>query len=274
MLIDFHTHAFPDALAEKAIPKLASCGNIKNVGNGKISDLISHMDEYHVDFSVVLNIATNPHQEHKVNDFAIECSRHERLYSLGSLNPDSENIFSEAKRLADAGIKGIKLHPDYMGHTIDDEKFDPIYKAAVENDLFVVAHAGWDFYSPNFIHCTPERIVKVTNKFPDLRFVAAHMGGNRLWEDVERLLIGRRNIYIDTSLAAPFDLDMTAAKRMIEAHDPECVLFGSDFPWFTPKDSLEYLTSLGLSNELFEKICSRNAIKLLGEKRITTDGTK
>lgn len=266
MLIDFHTHAFPDALAEKAIPKLAAIGNIENVGNGKISDLIAHMDEYGVDRSVVLNIATNPHQEQKVNNFAIECMKHPRLYALGSLNPDSENIASEARRLADSGIKGIKLHPDYMERAIDAPEFDAVFRAAIENDLFVVTHSGWDFYSPDFIHCTPERIVKVTEKFPGLRLVAAHMGANRLWDDVERLLVGRKNIWIDTSLAAPFDLDINKARRIIENHDPERVLFGSDFPWFTPKQSYEYLTALGLSDSLMKKICSENAIKLLGDK--------
>lgn len=266
MLIDFHTHAFPDPLAEKAIPKLAAVGNIQNVGNGKVSNLISKMDESGVDFSVVLNIATNPHQEHKVNDFAIECSKHPRLYSLGSLNPNSENMFSEARRLADAGIKGIKIHPDYMECEVDDERFDNVYKAAIENDLFVVSHSGWDFYSPNFIHCTPQKILNVTNKFPGLRFVAAHLGGNKLWEDVERLLVGKKNIWIDTSLAAPFDLDKARAKRIIEHHDPEHILFGSDFPWFTQSQTLDYLKSLELEIQLLENIKYKNALKLLGDK--------
>ncbi len=267
MLIDFHTHAFPDSLAEKAIPKLAACGNITPFGNGKIPDLIAHMDLYGVDYSVVLNIATNPHQEHKVNDFAIECSKNPRLFSLGSLNPESPDIDAEAKRLHDAGIKGIKLHPDYMGVAIDDERFDTVFRAAVENDLFVVSHSGWDFYSPDFIHCTPERIVRVTEKFPELRFIAAHMGSNKLWDDVERLLVGRKNVWLDTSLAAPFNLDRAQAKRMLEAHDPGHILFGSDFPWFTPKESFEYLTSLGLNADLMDRITSKNALKLLGAHR-------
>ena len=265
MLIDFHTHAFPDKVAEKAIPKLASIANIKSYGNGRIDDLLSHMDKSGVDRSVVCNIATNPHQEPKVNDFAIACNSHPRLYALGSLNPDSENIASEARRLADAGIRGIKIHPDYMGLTIDDPKFDAVFRAAVENDLFVLTHSGWDFYSPDFIHCTPERIVKVTERFPELRLVAAHMGANELWDDVECLLIGRKNIYIDTSLAVN-GLDKTQAKRMIENHDPERILFGSDFPWFTPEATKEYLDSLGLSGELMNKICFENAIKLVGDK--------
>lgn len=87
-----------------------------------------------------------------------------------------------------------------------------------------------------------------------------------LWDDVERMLVGHPNIWLDTSLAAPFELDRVKAKRMLENHDPEHILFGSDFPWFTPKEALEYLSSLELSDKLMKMICSENAIRLLGEK--------
>ncbi len=266
MLIDFHTHGFPDSLAEKAIPKLAAIGKLEPFGSGKISNLLENMDKDGVDRAVLLNIATNPHQQTKVNDFAIQAGSHPRIYSLGSLNPDADNIASEARRLADAGIRGIKLHPDYMEHPIDDPLYDAVFKACVENDLFVVSHSGWDFISPDFIHCTPERIVKVLDKYPSLRFIGAHMGANKLWDDVERLLVGRRNFWFDTSLAPAFELDKAQAKRMIENHDPEKILFGSDFPWFTAKTTYDYVASLGLSQELLARISYKNAIALLGDK--------
>ena len=43
MVIDFHTHAFPDELAKKAIPKLAANGNIANVGDGTVRSLLAEM---------------------------------------------------------------------------------------------------------------------------------------------------------------------------------------------------------------------------------------
>ena len=36
MIIDFHTHAFPDKVAEKAIPKLAGIGGIDCFGDGTV----------------------------------------------------------------------------------------------------------------------------------------------------------------------------------------------------------------------------------------------
>jgi len=267
LTIDFHTHAFPDAVAAKAIPKLAGIGGIDCFGDGTIRSLEERMREWGVDRAVVLNIATNPRQQTNVNNFAIEINtNHPSLYALGSIHPASDCIASEAKRLRDAGIRGIKLHPDYMETPIDDEAYDPIFAACVENDLFVVTHSGWDFISPDFIHCTPERIVRVMEKFPSLRLVAAHMGANQQWDEVERLLVGRENLWIETSLAPMFHLDKGQAVRILTNHDPSRLLFGSDFPWYRMDEERAYLESLALPAALWEKISSGNALQLLGDK--------
>lgn len=266
MIIDFHTHAFPDKVAEKAIPKLAGIGGIDAYGDGTVSSLISQMNEWSIDRAVILNIATNPKQQTNVNNFAIEVnSSSDRLYALGSLNPFSENIAEEARRLAGAGIRGIKIHPDYMGVLVDDEKFDPVYKACIENDLFLITHSGWDFISPDLIHCTPERILNVLKKFPELKFIAAHMGACKLWDEAERLLIGK-DLWIETSLAPMFGLDTIQYARMLNNHDPEKILFGSDFPWYGMNLEQDYVESLGLSEGLKRKIYSENALSLLGDK--------
>ncbi len=266
MIIDFHTHAFPDAVAAKAIPKLAGIGGIEPYGDGTAGSLLSRMDEWGIDGAVILNIATNPKQQTNVNNFAIEINlRDGRLWALGSLNPYSENIREEARRLRDAGIRGVKIHPDYMGVVVDDEKFDAVYEACIENGLFVITHSGWDFYSPDFMHCTPERILNVLNKYPELKFVAAHLGACRAWDEVERLLIGK-NLWLETSLAPLYALDKAQMARMLQNHDPDKLLFGSDFPWYSMKAAHDYVSSLELSEELKNKIFSENALRLLGEK--------
>lgn len=267
MVIDFHTHAFPNNVAEKAIPKLSGIGGILPWGDGTVSNLISRMDDWGIDRAVILNIATNPKQQTNVNNFAIETAKtNSRLYALGSLNPYSDNVKEEAKRLRENGIRGIKIHPDYMGAELDCEVFDSVYRAASENELFVVTHSGWDFISPDHIHCTPEMIVKVLDKFPDLTLVAAHMGAYRMWDDVERLLLGRKNLYIETSLAPMDGLDKARFARMLNSHDSDKILFGSDFPWYSMGKTLEYVDSLDLSNEIKEKLFCENAISLLSDK--------
>ena len=189
------------------------------------------------------------------------------MYALGSLNPDSDNIKEEAKRLRESGIRGIKIHPDYMGAVIDDARFDAIYRACSDNDLFVVSHSGWDFISPDLIHCTPEGICRVLDKYPSLRFVAAHLGACKQWDLVERYLVGRDNLWIETSLAPVFGLDKKQFARILNDHAPDRLLFGSDFPWCDPTDSRDYVNSLDITDELKAAIFFRNALKLLGDKQ-------
>ncbi len=265
MLIDFHTHCFPDAVAEKAIPKLSAIGNILNITNGTVSDNLRKMDEDGVDISVVCNIATNPRQMTNVNNFAIDLNNtQKRMIALGSVNPhcDEEVIKKELKRLRNAGIKGIKIHPDYMETTIDSDKFDPIFKGCIENGLFVITHAGNDFYSPNFMHAPPEAIACVINKFPEMRLVAAHLGGFKCWDTVLRMLCGK-NIWLDTSLLCAPEADIELGKRVICEHDPDKLLFGSDTPWYGADSEKIALESLELSADLYEKIYSKNAIRFL-----------
>ena len=88
------------------------------------------------------------------------------------------------------------------------------------------------------------------------------MGANQLWDDVERLLIGK-NIWIDTSLVTLSKLDRDQCRRMILNHDPDKILFGSDYPWCGESDTIEYLKSLELDAALMRRIYGDNALALL-----------
>lgn len=267
MLIDFHTHCFPDIIAGKAVAKLAGIGYITPLTDGTLMSNRKLLDECGVDRAVICNIATNTHQTPSVNSFAIEVNRsREDFYPLASVHPDCDEEFtvSELKRTVAAGIKGVKLHPDYMGKYIDDPAYRKIFSFCAENDMFVLIHAGWDYLSPDDIHCTPERILSVMEAFPSLKLVAAHMGSYKLGDDVEKYLVGKR-IWFDTSLLPLGGWDGEQAKRILTNHDPDKLLFASDLPWSSPKAELEYLESLGLDNDLLEKIKYKNALALLGE---------
>lgn len=264
MLIDFHTHAFPDKIAAGAISKLAGVSQKTPQTDGTVSGLIKMMDLWKVDLSVICNIATNPRQESKVNSFAIETSKnYPRVVALGSINPNSSSIESEILRLKEAGIPGIKIHPDYMEKTLDSPEFDIIFELCSQNDLFVVTHAGVDDYSPDFVHATPDMILGVIKRFPDLKLVAAHLGGNLMWEEVADKLCGTP-VFIDTSLAcAPDGVAPKTAERIIKTHDPERILFGSDAPWRTVDKCREFIDRLKISSNLKEKIFESNAKRLL-----------
>lgn len=265
MVIDFHTHCFPEKIVEKAISKLSAVGNIKNLTDGTADGMIRMMDECGIDYSVVCNIATNPRQQENVNNFAIYLKEHyDRLIPLGSVNPDNDekNIREELLRIRTAGIKGIKIHPDYMGHAIDEDCYKPIFRACCDFDMFVVTHAGWDFISPDNIAATPCRIRKVIDEFSELKLVAAHFGGNRLWTDVIKYLSGR-HVWFDTALGYAERMGADMAKSIIDAHDPEKILLGSDCPWSSPKNEYDFIMGLDITDEEKQNITFKNAQRLL-----------
>ena len=262
MLIDFHTHAFPDRLAEKAIGKLSAVSGMTPHFDGTISGLKSRMKALGVDYSVILNIATNAKQQKNVNAFAKEINdTEEHLIAFGSVHPFSEHPREDVFALARAGFPGIKLHPDYVGITIDDERYAPIFAAAAEAGLIVVIHAGYDFISPDKIHATPERILKVLAAYPSLTLVCAHMGANELWDEVLQKLCGK-NVYFDTSLVAG-SLSPELAEKIILNHDADKILFGSDLPWESAESSKKLIDSLTIPDAVKEKIFYRNAARLL-----------
>lgn len=262
MIIDFHVHAFPDALAAKALPLLSKCsGGVKPNYDATISGLESYLAKNNVDYAVVLNIATNPHQEKKVNDFAISLLEKKNIIPFGSVHPDSPNALSELERLAKAGIRGIKLHPDYQHFFVDDEKMFPIYKKIAEFGFITVFHAGVDIGYPKPVHCTPERLLRVLDLFDDAPVVAAHFGGWLLWDSVLEDLCGTK-VYLDTAFSSG-KMPPDYAKELIKAHGADKVLLGSDMPWSDTLGEVRFVQSLDLSAEDEEKILSNNAKRLL-----------
>ncbi len=270
-IIDFHTHAFPDPLAPRAIAQLtinAAESGYAPLTDGTVKGLLTSMDLAGIDRSVVCNIATNPRQMKKVNDFAISLKDHPRLIPLGSINPDAvaDEIESELRRLKDAGIPGIKIHPDYMKTEIDSERFMPVFEACAALNMFVVTHAGFDPVEPHHMHCTPDMVLRVLDRHPALKLVVAHTGGFDCEKEVLDKLCGAR-VWLDTSLAAVRRARSAAwgalCGDILRKHDPSRILFATDTPWSDPAAEIAFVRSAGLSDEITENILHGNAELLI-----------
>ncbi len=262
MLIDFHTHAFPERIAQTAIEKLSYVsGGLKNHTDGTVFGLRKSMSEGNVDISVVLSIATNASQQKNVNDFAATLDKEKDLVAFGSVFPDSEDTLDELDRIKDLGLKGVKLHPDYQGFNVDDEKMKPIYKKISELGLITVFHAGFDYGFPPPYGATPEKLAKALSWFSS-PVVAAHWGGVWCGEGVLKLLCGR-DVYFDTSFGYG-NMPKYYAEKILEKHGADRMIFGTDTPWHTAGMEMRLLDTLGISDSDMEKIKSGNAKKLLG----------
>lgn len=258
--IDFHTHAFPDDLAARAIPYLEEEGNVKAFLNGTITDLLDSMDRAGIEKSVICSIATRPSQFHSILEWS-NTIRTDRIIPLPSIHPASVDLREQLRIIRKEGFIGIKLHPYYQDFIIDDEKFDDMYGSLVDNDLLVVMHTGFDIAFPRVELCNPGRVVNILEKFPELKLITTHLGAWDQWEEVKELLIGKP-IYMELSYALDF-LDPQIARSMITDHPKEYLLFGSDSPWSDQNNSLDLLRALDLEPDLFFRITRGNAESLL-----------
>lgn len=267
MIVDFHTHCFPDSLAPRAMAQLklnAAAANLTAHTDGTAGDLIRSMDEHGIDCSVICNIATNPRQMRKVNDFAINLLANPRLIPLGSLHPQGEDLEGEAARLCDAGIKGIKIHPDYIKTHLDDAAFDRIFAICRDAGLFVISHTGYDPISPDHVHATADMILNVIKRFRGLKFIAAHVGGVGSEGEVLKKLVGEE-LYLDTSLVSLRPEKAEIIFKILNAHPSDKLLFGTDTPWTDARREIEFISRAEISDELRQKIFFKNAEHLLGK---------
>ncbi len=262
MVIDFHTHCFPDALAERAIARLSrGGGGLKPYTDGTLAGLRARMAADGVDIAVVLSIATNATQQKKVNDFAAALDREEGLIAFGSVYPDAPDALEELERIAALGLRGVKLHPDFQGFAVDDERYAPLYRKISSLGLITVFHAGVDYNYPPPYGGTPARIAAALRWF-DTPVVAAHWGGIQSGEEVLRHLAGR-DVYLDTSFGYA-TMPRHYAAEILRVHGTDRVLFGTDTPWHTAAMEQRLLDSLDISPEDMDKIHRRNAAQLLG----------
>ena len=263
MIIDFHTHCFPDKIALKAMEILCKrSGIIKPFHNGSLDSLISLQKENGVDYSVVLNIATNPTQQKNVNDFAISLKDVDGIIPFGSVHHESPDALSELERLKENGIKGVKLHPDYQDFFVDDPKMFPIYEKIGELGLITVFHSGFDIGYPEPVHCPPEKLAKVLPYFNGAPVVAAHFGGLCARPETLEHLCGK-NVYLDTAYCYGM-LTPRMAKELIDLHGADKILMGSDAPWNAPWQDIELVKCFDLSEEDEKAVLGENARKLLG----------
>jgi uncharacterized protein len=258
-VIDVHTHAWPDAVAEKAVSSLMRLGTLTAHYDGTVAGLLAEMDRCEVSASIVQPVATKPSQVVGINDWAASIGS-ERIIPFGAIHPDFEDPATEIARMASLGLRGMKLHPEHQAFAPDDARMAPIYEAAIAHDMTVFFHAGRDELHES-VHGTPGAFATILDTFPGLRVVLAHLGGYRVWDQVARLLVGR-NVYFDTA----YTLGHLPDEQFIEivrAHGTERVMFGSDGPWTDAAAEIAWLKRLPFSASEVEAILGGNAEKLL-----------
>lgn len=263
MIIDFHTHTFPDKIAAKTIAYLAEKGNVQPHREGTLSSLKESMKRSGVDYSVILPVATVPKQVESINNLAAELNGKDGIIYAGAIHPDYEDIDGALDFIKNAGLFGVKLHPDYQGVYFNDPRVLKILEGAAKRGLYIVTHAGIDVGYPNDVHCTPDMVLEVLGKLGGIienKLILAHLGGCDLPDEVLEKLCGKP-VYMDTAVV--LDRYPEKSAEIIRAHGADKILFATDSPWADQKDFIGLLKSFGFSERENEMMFSENGIKIL-----------
>ncbi len=257
--LDFHAHIFPAKVAAKAVESIARFYEAPVAHSGCSIDLLESGARAGFRRYVVHSTATRADQVEAINDFLIgECRAHPEFIGFGTMHPAHRAIEAELARAKAAGLRGIKLHPDFQCFRADDPAAFPVYAAARDLGMPVLIHAG----DARYDYSGPARLRRALDAFPGITMIAAHFGGYTEWEAAVEHLVGR-DIYFDTS-STLWKIEPAMARSIIKGHGIERMLFGSDYPMWDHAEELARLEALGLGDDAMEALLWRNGARLLG----------
>ena len=271
-IIDFHTHNFPDELAPRAVDvmvkKLRGC--LLPVGDGTLATQLADLDKSGVSRAVVCPIATKPTQFQVILDrakamrdgvFGEEAAK--RLIQLCSVHPADRNYAANLKEIADAGFKGIKVHPYYQDFDLSDPAVRPMFAALSDAGLVVQCHCGYDIgYPGRYDACGPREIEVLLKNVRPLKFIAAHLGGCRGFAPHATDALLECGCHIDTS-ALHRDWHCDEQMRLLRSWPTERLLFGTDFPWVHYPEALRWVRTYRAPED-HAAVLGGNAARLLG----------
>ena len=262
MIIDFHTHVFPDELAPRAITKLTeSIDNLYTpVHDGTVSGLLKNMDRCGIDISVICPVVTKKAQVQKTNEWVKSvCS--ERIIGFGGIYPHEGGYEEDIDHVVKLGLKGLKFHAEYQDFVVDEPKMLKIYEYAINKGLILLHHAGFDPAYPPPYKSTPKQFANIADKLKGGVIIAAHLGGHAQWDDVEKYLAGS-GIYLDTSMGFEY-FSKERFLNIVKAHGADKILFGSDSPWSDAKTEIEHIKALPLEKSDISAILGGNAERII-----------
>ncbi|MBE6983807.1 MAG: metal-dependent hydrolase [Ruminococcaceae bacterium] len=281
MIIDFHTHIFPKKIAAHAIATIEIKAATPSYTDGSLDALRASMAESGVDISVLLSVATNPVKVSHMNDLQIAGAQQgdPDLVWFGCCHPHCPKWKEELERIAAAGLKGIKLHPQYQGFVIDSPESLRVLEKCGELGLMVVNHSGKEPAYPGVFNSSPEQIRNALKQVGPVTFVGAHMGALQDWDKAADMYGDLSNVYIDTSFGLrslkPGErgyytqealglMEAETFMKLVRDLGANRVVYGTDSPWRGQKQTIDGIRSLPLTDEEKEMIFHKNAEKLLG----------
>ncbi|MFB0560299.1 MAG: amidohydrolase family protein [Candidatus Lokiarchaeia archaeon] len=201
MIIDMHCHLshrdfYPDIYWELLAQSLS-----KNLGipservlreimpdfwQKDASTVVEDMDNARVDKAVIMPVdfelkvgkaKMSIEEQNRYHAMAAD-EYPDKLISFASVDPrrGEKAVQLLEKGVTEWGMKGLKFHPD-AGYYPNDPVCFPLYEKCVELGVPLLSHCGLIFIPFEVKYNNPIYLDDVQTAFPDLKIIAAHMGG-------------------------------------------------------------------------------------------------
>ena len=175
------------------------------------------MDAAGVDMAMVCSLA-----QRIENDFLSRLvkAHPKRLFGFGQVMPQADDALDEIARIAELGLRGLKLHPSLHGyHVADHGLLDPVFEQCAKYKLPILINALDDAF------CAPFAIEEIAKDHPTVPTIIAHMGA--VWNVPETLIVAERqpHVYLETSATLLSDV-----RRAYARLGARKILMGSEWP--------------------------------------------
>lgn len=271
-VIDAHVHIFPRNIFS-AIWKWFD----KNAWHIRYQMTSSRVFEFllsrGINHVIALQYAHKPGIARQLNTYMSEKCREfgNRVTGMATVFPgenDAENILQEA---FDLGLEGLKLHAHVQCFDMTCDHMHRLYECCRKNRKPVIMHIGREpkssaYSCDPYEVCSAEKLEHVLIDYPDLNICVPHLGFDEI-SAYRNLIEKYDNLWLDTTMVIT-DYFPIEEKIDLGRYRSDRIMYGSDFPNIPyPWDrELKALKTAGISDDVLEKICSKNAVDFFSLK--------
>ena len=221
MIIDVHVHIGGDnvgfAMTEETVLESMRKYNIDVciISNGDSGEYGHELERLPEELSVDQKTSLK-----RAIDFAKK--NEGRIYAGFWCKPHHEKVDEEIEKMIAENRKvlvALKVHPYHSNLAFDDEKMVPYLDLAVKYNLPVIVHTGSSYND------SPERVYNMAIKYPNLKFIMAHMGLGTDNQLAINFMAKADNLYADTAW-----VPVSTTVEVIKRYGSKRVMFGTDSP--------------------------------------------
>lgn len=231
-----------------------------------------------VDRVIVFGIHASAVDVYVPNDYVAQFVSHDPDKYIGfmALDPSRPDALDEMERCAtDLGLRGIKLYPVMARFDPLDEKLTPFYARASELRLPLLWHMGASPVAAGRLrYSLPILVDDIAATFPDLPMILAHLA--HPWQR-DAVVVMRKNPLVYADISGLWKRPYQGYDALLICHEWEVLdklLFGSDYPIWTPTEAVAALRTLvadgiqrglpALPDDFIDQLLARDTLALLG----------